>query len=104
MTKIIKKVGLVFAWLIIIEVIFLLVPFSVHFTEELLSGSSVYDSVNIAQEMVDTKIINPINEWLDKQGDEKMYWEASFEDDLSRYEIPMTNWNVNWNSLNKGDP
>ena len=104
MTKVIKKIGMFFVWAFIIEALFLMIPFTVHFTESMLSGSSVYESINTAQEMVETKIMRPIDEWLEKNGGEKLYWEASFEDDLRRYEIPMTNWNVNWNSLNKGDP
>lgn len=101
--KVIKKIGKIFLFTILVGELFLLIPFAVHYTESMLSGSSAIDSISYAHGMVEQKIIKPVNEWFEK-GETAKYWKPSFENDLSRYEIPMENWNINWNSLNKKDP
>ena len=94
MTKVIKKIGMIFVWTILIGELFLIIPFMVHFTENMLNGDSVYNSANNAYETVELKIIRPIDEWFERN-DAKIYWKPAFEDDLRKYEIPMSNWNIN---------
>lgn len=100
---VIKKIGKMFIITVLIGELFLLIPFAVHYTESILSGSSAIDSIGYAHEMVESRIIKPVNEWFEKKETAK-YWEPIFEDKLSKYEIPMENWNINWNSLNKKGP
>ena len=100
--KILKRIGQSIVTIIIVICVFFTIEFVAYFNSAKRCGYTTEDAGKYAEKMVNEIYIYPINEWMENLNNNK--WKPKFIDELEKYEIPMENWNINWNSLNKKDP